>query len=129
MRILLDTHIWIRMIEAPGSLSSAVRRLVSPVDTECFLSAASSMEIATKLRIGKLRLSDDPANLTAEWMIRANVLPLAVQHRHALAVASLPPHHRDPFDRLLIAQARMEDLTILTADRVFERYDVKVKRP
>lgn len=61
-------------------------------------------------------------------MARANVLPLAVQHRHAVAVAALALHDRDPFDRLLIAQARMEDLNILTADRV-ESYDVKVKHP
>lgn len=127
MRLLLDTQVWLWMVVAPDRLSPAARRLVSSEENDLVFSAASSWEIAIKHALGKLKLSGEPAELVAEWMMRTGVTPLPVLHRHALHVASLPPHHRDPFDRLLIAQAQIEDLAVLTADRQFERYDVKVK--
>jgi len=128
MKLLLDTQVWLWMTEAPDRLSPAVRRLVSRPDRQCFLSAVSAWEIAIKYRTGKLRLPSIPAVVIPQWMERADVLPLPILHKHALHVATLPLHHRDPFDRLLIAQAQLEDLTILTANRDFERYDVTVKR-
>lgn len=128
MRLLLDTQVWLRMVVAPERLSAAARRLVTSEDNELALSAASAWEIAIKHALGKLKLPREPADLVPEWMERTGVTPLPVLHRHALHVASLPPHHRDPFDRLLIAQAQIEELAVLTADRQFERYDVKVKR-
>lgn len=128
MRILLDTTVWLWMIEAPDRLSPAARRLVSAATTERYLSAATAWEIALKYRVGKLKLPGDPAIIVPEWMDRSATAPLTVSHRHALHVASLPLHHADPFDRLLIAQAQMEDLTVLTSDDHFERYDIKVKR-
>ena len=128
MRLLLDTQVWLWMVVAPERLSPAARRLVALEDNELILSAASSWEIAIKHALGKLRLPGTPEALAPEWMARTGVTQLAVLHRHALRVASLPPHHRDPFDRLLIAQAQVEDLAVLTADREFERYDVGVKR-
>jgi PIN domain nuclease of toxin-antitoxin system len=128
MKLLLDTQVWLWMTEAPDRLSPAVRRLVSPTDQRCFLSAVSAWEIAIKYRTGKLRLPSIPAVVIPQWMERAYVLPLPILHKHALHVATLPLHHRDPFDRLLIAQAQLEDLTILTSDRDFEHYDVTVKR-
>jgi PIN domain nuclease of toxin-antitoxin system len=128
MKLLLDTQVWLWMTEAPDRLSPAVRRLVSPTDQQCFLSAVSAWEIAIKYRTGKLRLPSIPAVVIPQWMERAYVLPLPILHKHALHVATLPLHHRDPFDRLLIAQAQLEDLTILTSDRDFEHYDVMVKR-
>jgi len=69
----------------------------------------------------------DPERLMPEWMARTGVTPLPVLHRHALHVCSLPIHHADPFDRLLVAQAQLEELTILTADRNLARYEVEVK--
>lgn len=126
MRLLLDTQVWLWMIEAPDRLPSAVRRLVSPTANQCFLSAVTVWEIAIKYRVGKLKLPGTPAMLIPQWMERADVSPLPILHQHALHVAALPLHHRDPFDRLLIAQAQIEDLTIVTADRDFKRYDVKV---
>ena len=128
MRILLDTHVWLWMVMAPDRLSAAARRLVSSSDTERVLSAASTWEMAIKYRLGKLKLPGDPAKLAPEWMARTKIEPLAVLHRHALHVASLPPHHHDPFDRLLIAQAHLEELPVLTSDPQFERYDITVKR-
>lgn len=127
MRVLLDTQVWLWMIAAPDRLSPAARRLVSSEDNDLVFSAASSWEIAIKHALGKLKLPGEPADLVPEWMTRTGVTPLPVLHRHTLHVASLPPHHRDPFDRLLVAQAQLEDLAVLTTDRQFDRYAVKVK--
>lgn len=126
MRLLLDTQVWLWMAEAPDRLSPAVRRLVSPAANQCFLSAVTVWEIAIKYRVGKLKLPGTPAVVIPQWMARAAISPLPILHTHALHVASLPLHHGDPFDRLLIAQAQLEDLTIVTRDRQFKRYDVKV---
>jgi PIN domain nuclease of toxin-antitoxin system len=127
VKLLLDTQVWLWMLAAPARLSAAGRRLVVSTDHELFLSAASAWEIAIKYGLGKLKFPGPPADLVPEWMRRTGVTPLAVLHRHALHVASLPAHHRDPFDRLLVAQAQLEELTILTADRNLARYDVRVK--
>ena len=127
MRLLLDTQVWLWMVVAPDRLSPAARRLVVSEDNELVLSAVSSWEIAIKHALGKLQLPGNPEALVPEWMARTGVTQLAVLHRHALHVASLPPHHRDPFDRLLVAQAQIEQLAVLTADRQFERYELKVK--
>lgn len=126
MKLLLDTQIWIWMVEAPDRLPPSIRRIVSPSRSQCFLSAVSALEIAIKYRLGKLKLSADPTHLVPEWMARTDTTPLPVLHRHALHVGSLPLHHHDPFDRVLIAQALIEDLTIVTTDRRFASYDVKV---
>ena len=128
MRILLDTHVWLWMALTPDRLSKSVRRLVETRENELVLSAASTWEMAIKYRLGKLKLPGDPAAVAPEWMARSMVDPLPVLHSHALHVATLPLHHYDPFDRLLVAQAQLEDLTVLTADGDFELYDVTVKR-
>ena len=91
------------------------------------LSAASTWEIAIKHGLKKLTIPGDPELLVPEWMDRTAVTPLPVLHRHTLHVGSLPLHHADPFDRLLIAQAQLEELTILTADRNIARYEVALK--
>ena len=128
IRLLLDTHIWLWMVTAPDRLSAAARRLVVPMDNELILSAVSPWEVAIKYATGKLRFSAPIQTLIPEWMAQAGVIPLPINHRHATQVASLPLHHADPFDRLLIAQAQVEQLTVLTTDPDFDRYDVKVSR-
>jgi PIN domain nuclease of toxin-antitoxin system len=90
------------------------------------LSAASSWEIAIKYRLGKLRLPNPPKAYVAERMLTSLTTPLAVEHAHALAVADLPDHHGDPFDRLLIAQAIQERATLITADPQIRPYDVEL---
>ena len=90
------------------------------------LSAASAWEIAIKHGLGKVRLPDAPERAVPELMARTGVVPLPVLYRHALRVATLPPKHRDPFDRLLVAQAQVEELSILTADQSFRLYEVRV---
>jgi PIN domain nuclease of toxin-antitoxin system len=90
------------------------------------LSVASAWEIAIKFAAGKLRLPQAPDGLVAQWMAEDRVAPLPILLTHALRAGELPPHHRDPFDRLLIAQAQIEGLTLLTADRELAQYDVAV---
>ena len=126
MRVLLDTQVWLWMLAAPERLSRKARALVVSQENELLLSAASAWEIAIKHAVGKLQLPEAPEEYIPPLMIQTAITPLAVNHRHALRVASLPAHHRDPFDRILIAQAQIEELPILTADRAFRRYDIEV---
>ena len=126
MRLLLDTQVWLWMMASPGRLSAKGRSLVTMASNELLLSAASAWEIAIKYQLGKLQLPEAPSEYIPRLMARASIEPLPVLHRHALHVATLPPHHRDPFDRLLVAQAQLEDLPILTADETFRLYEIKV---
>jgi PIN domain nuclease of toxin-antitoxin system len=113
------------MVSDPERLSRRARTLVESTTHELFLSAASAWEIAIKHGLGKLELPSAPAEFVPAQLRETGVHPLPIRHTHALRVADLPRHHRDPFDRLLVAQALDEDLSILSADRVFDRYDVK----
>ena len=123
MKILLDTHCWLWMQVSPKRLSQPVQARLTNPDTELYLSAASSWEISIKWALGKLPLPVDPTDYIPRCMERQGVLGLPVQHRHALHVSGLPRHHNDPFDRLLVAQAQLEDLTLLTADRRLGDYE------
>ena len=125
MRLLLDTQVWLWMVAAPARFSATGRALVTAADNELLLSAASAWEIAVKYGLGKLHLPETPADYIPRLMARGGVAALPVFHRHALRVATLPPHHRDPFDRLLIAQAQLEHVPILTADESFQLYEVE----
>ena len=124
MRILLDTQAWLWMAASPERLSARARKLVETSDNELFLSAASAWEIAIKHALGKLRLPEPPARYVPSRLETMRVMALSIEHEHALRVAVLPSLHRDPFDRLLIAQAQIEGLPILTSDQVFGSYDV-----
>jgi PIN domain nuclease of toxin-antitoxin system len=125
MRILLDTHAWLWMTLTPGRLSPHAHALVEGREHELYLSAASAWEIGIKHLQGKLRLPDPPLKYVPSRLEQFRVLPLPIDQAHALHVATLPAHHRDPFDRLLIAQAQLEHLPILTSDPVFAAYDVQ----
>jgi PIN domain nuclease of toxin-antitoxin system len=124
VRILLDTQCWLWMQAAPERLSAAAREMIEDPEPQLLLSAASSWEIAIKFALGKLDLPLPPAEYVPSRMASSGVEGLPVDHSHALEVAALPDHHRDPFDRLLVAQARVEKLSILTADRQLEAYEV-----
>jgi PIN domain nuclease of toxin-antitoxin system len=126
VRVLLDTHVWLWLRTRPERVGDAALRLVEDPDTEMHLSAASAWEIAIKYSLGKLPLPDPPAEYVAQRMSTSGVLALAIDHAHAVRVATLPLHHRDPFDRLLIAQAQVERMPLLTADPAFAAYDVEV---
>jgi PIN domain nuclease of toxin-antitoxin system len=129
VRILLDTQVWLWMLADPGRLSETGRMTLTDPSTELLLSAASTWEIAIKVGLGKLRLPGPAARVIPVMMKDSGVEPLAVLHSHSLAVADLPPHHRDPFDRLLVAQARLEGIPIMTADSALTSYDVQILEP
>lgn len=122
MRILLDTHVWLWMLESPKRMRASARRELVDRGNELYLSAASCWEIAIKYRLGKLPLPAPPEEFVPPRMARDEVLPLPVEPHHALRVGALPDHHRDPFDRLLIAQALVEQLTFYTADEQLLKY-------
>ena len=124
MRVLVDTQCWLWMTSAPERFSAAARAIVESREHELYLSAASAWEIAIKQALGKLELPESPAAYVPARMDATGVHALPVDHTHALRVSTLPHHHRDPFDRLLIAQAQIEDLSILTSDPMFNSYDV-----
>jgi PIN domain nuclease of toxin-antitoxin system len=124
MKILLDTQSWLFMAASPERLSADARSLVGSTEHDLYLSAASAWEISIKFSLGKLRLPEPPARYVPSRLATLRVSPLAIETDHALRVAALPAHHRDPFDRLLIAQAQLEELPILTSDPVFRAYDV-----
>ncbi len=125
MRLLLDTHVFLWANAAPARLGER-RALLEDPATERLFSAASSWEIAIKVGLGRLELPEDPSTWVPARVRAIAASPVAVEHEHALAVAALPPHHGDPFDRLLVAQARSLGVPILTADRGFGAYDVEV---
>lgn len=121
MRLLLDTHVVLWQLSGERTLSNAVATAVSEADDLLF-SSVSFAEIGFKAAAGKLTV---PAGLVHQ-METAGLRVLNLAAAHGLAVADLPLHHRDPFDRLLIAQALTEDLTVVTADRRFADYGVQV---
>jgi PIN domain nuclease of toxin-antitoxin system len=125
---LLDTHVWLWMLTDPARIRADLLAEMTSSRTHLLLSAASSWEIAIKWALGRLLLPAPPDAYVPSRMQRTGVTGLAVEHVHALHVATLPPHHRDAFDRLIVAQARVERLTIVTVDRVFDAYDVPIVR-
>jgi PIN domain nuclease of toxin-antitoxin system len=118
MRLLLDTHIFLWAVAGSPLLKPSARRLIESAD-EVYVSAASIWEVAIKARLGKI--AADPHELTAA-IGASGFLELSVSATHAAGSAQLRPHHDDPFDRLLIAQALAEPLKLLTADQVLAGY-------
>lgn len=123
MRLLLDTHVFLWLMTEPERLGDHLE-LVEDRRSELFVSAASSWEIAIKCGLGKLVLPEPPSHYVPERLRLLGAVGIPVEHAHALAVASLPPLHRDPFDRLLVAQAQVLGIRIVTADPAVARYPV-----
>jgi PIN domain nuclease of toxin-antitoxin system len=126
VRYLLDTHVWLRLQADRGRIAGAVRAELAETSAQLMLSAVSSWEIAVKYALGKLPLPEPPSTYVPSRMRHDGVDGLAISHAHTLHVAGLPHHHGDPFDRLLVAQAQLEDLTLVTADPKLTSYDVPV---
>jgi PIN domain nuclease of toxin-antitoxin system len=122
VRLLLDTHAWIWWLSAPDQLNAAARSLLADGANQLILSVASVWEIAIKVSIGKLQLPGPIDTFIPEQIRLDRIELLAVALPHSLRVASLPHHHRDPFDRMLVAQAMVESLPILTADPLLRPY-------
>lgn len=125
MRVLLDTHVLLWAALDSGKLSAKARSLLESFSTEVMVSAASAWEIATKVRIGKL---PGAAAFSAELPARLERLgfePLAVSLEHGQRAGSLPGPHRDPFDRMLIAQAQADNLALISNEEVFDAYGIR----
>ena len=128
MKLLLDTHIFIWWADEPEKLSPTVLSALEDNGNELLVSVASVWEMQIKVQLGHLRLSL-PLKQLIESQQDANdlrILPVALTH--ALALDALPPHHKDPFDRLLIAQSIEEQATLVSADSQFSAYPVKLLR-
>ncbi len=126
MKILIDTQIFLWLFGFSKRISPNIKQLLIDPQNTIYFSAASAWEIAIKYGNGKLQLTDEPKIFIPERLKRANFNWLEINHEHTLEVAKLPPIHKDPFDRLLITQANVENLTILSADIVFNKYAVKL---
>lgn len=126
MKFLIDTECWLWWLLEPERLNPKALELIASRDHVIYFSAASSWEISIKCRLGKLFLPEEPASYVPSRLHQDGMMALPIEHSHALRVYSLPDHHRDPFDRLLIAQAQCESLPILTSDRQFRKYSVRV---
>lgn len=124
MKLLLDTHIWLWLIAEPERLRrEALEALVSE-SNEVYFSAASAWEIVIKHSLGKLDLPLPPAAYVPSRVTALGHIPLPVAQAHTLGIAELPLHHKDPFDRILIAQARVDGMHLVTADHIIRGYDV-----
>lgn len=125
MALLLDTHAFLCFINNDPRLSSTALKRIADSDTRVLVSVVSAWELVIKLATGKLRLDRPFADLWSESMVANGFDVLDVTAEHVFALEPLPLHHRDPFDRLLIAQAVFEDLELVSADSVFAAYPIR----
>ena len=128
MTYLLDTHVWLWMLAEPRRLG-AIEGIVRDGGNDLLLSAASAWEIAIKHELGRLPLPEPPSVFVPSRLRQSGVMALFIEHEHVLATAQLPRHHRDPFDRLIVAQAQLLGVAILTADPTIGRYEVEAILP
>jgi PIN domain nuclease of toxin-antitoxin system len=124
VRLLLDTHTLLWWLDGDRRLSRAGRSAIAAEDNVVFVSAASAWELATKARLGKLPGAVDVATDVAGCLSRQGFLDLPITVVHAQRAGSLRIDHRDPFDRMLIAQAQMEDLPIVTNETLFDGFGI-----
>ena len=125
MKLLLDTHTFLWWVEDAASLSAKARAAIADPGHPCLFSVASGWEMAIKISLGKLKIPAALDRFLPEQLAANSVEMLGIETRHLALVATLPFHHRDPFDRLLAAQALGDELTIVSADPIFKRYGVK----
>lgn len=126
MKVLLDTHAFLWFDAAPEKLSSTAAEVLSDPENEIYLSTASVWEIQIKAQLGRLTLGKPLAALVQSQREANNIHILSIELEHLYSLAHLPTHHSDPFDRLLLAQARVEDLSLMSVDEAFAAYGVKL---
>lgn len=124
MRVLLDTHALLWWALDDERLSTRGREVIADAETTVYVSAASAWEIATKVRLGKLPGAGHFAAELGAYLARQGFEELPITLQHGQRAGSLPGPHRDPFDRMLIAQAQAENLTILSTETIFDRYGI-----
>lgn len=124
MRLLLDTHALLWWLCADPQLSLPARDAIAQASNEVYVSAASAWEVATKARLGKLPGAESLAQAFPHEVERLGFLPLSITIQHGQRAGALPPPHRDPFDRMLIAQAQAENLILVSNEEVFDQYGI-----
>jgi PIN domain nuclease of toxin-antitoxin system len=124
MKLLLDTNVFIWLNDAPHRVKDRVMRIIANPDNDLFFSLTSIWEMQIKIQLGKLELSDSLPDILKTQQVENNLQILTIDLNHIWLLENLPNHHRDPFDRLLIAQAQTEGMTLVSADGIFEMYDV-----
>ena len=124
MNLLLDTHTFLWFIAGDASLSKTARTAIEDENNNCYLSVASLWEIAIKVSIEKLELSEPFETLIPEQLAENGIELLDISVEHTALIASMPFHHRDPFDRLIAAQAKVEQMTLISVDEAFDAYEV-----
>jgi PIN domain nuclease of toxin-antitoxin system len=125
VRVLLDTHAFLWWVLEDSRLSATARETIVDPDVEVLVSPVSAWEIAIKTADGRLELPEQPRPYVLSRMAANDFHELPITVEHCLRTADLPPIHRDPFDRLLVAQAREEDIPLVTGDPAITRYDVE----
>ncbi len=125
MKLLIDTQVWLWWFGDDERLNRTAKQWIASGDNVVYFSAASSWEIAIKSSLGKLKLPESAERYVPMRLADQGMLGLPVAHVHALRVEALPHHHRDPFDRLIVAQAQIEGLAVLTADPALAAYDIE----
>ncbi len=126
MAFLLDTHAFLWFVSGDKKIPKSVKDIISNINESCYLSAASLWEITIKLQIGKLKLGI-PLNELFEFVTRNQIEVIPINFEHLITLAELPKNHTDPFDRIIISQAIVENLEIITKDKEFKKYDTKIK--
>lgn len=126
MKLLLDTHAFICLVDRPDALPARSRAMLEDPSNDLYLSLASPWEMQIKVTLGKLRLGKSVADMVQAEVDRAAVRLLPIAIEHVAALSRLPDHHRDPFDRLLVAQAIHEGLILVSSDRAIAQYDAPI---
>ncbi len=124
-RYLLDTHTFIWWVNGSPKLSPAANKAMSSLENECYLSLVSTWEMAIKISLGKLKLATSLKRFITGNMVANDFKMLPIDFSHINKIASLPFHHRDPFDRLLVAQSMTEKMPIISADTTLGAYSIE----
>jgi PIN domain nuclease of toxin-antitoxin system len=125
VRLLLDTHVFLWIAADPANLSPVALDAIANRSNRTYVSVATAWEIVIKTQSGKLRLPTDPSSYVPSRIAALGFASLPITQDHALAISSLPPTHKDPFDRIMIAQAQIEGLTLVTRDAASLTYPVQ----
>ncbi len=126
MQYLIDTHVLIWWMTSDNRLSTTAKDLIKSHRNNIYWSVASSWEVSIKYALGKLEFDEPPENLIPSELDKNHIETLAIMNNHAFLAGQLPAHHKDPFDRMLVAQARIESLGVISNDSKFKFYDADV---
>lgn len=126
MKLLIDTHVFLWLRNAPEKIPTAIKQAYQDVNNDVFLSIASVWEMQIKHQLNKLTLDFSLDELITQQQLENDLQLLSIQVDHIYALSYLPFHHSDPFDRLIISQSQCENMSLISADKVFNQYDINL---